>query len=50
LLLFLAGMLIVIGTLLYLGEAILGSIGWGLLDGAELLIGVAALLILASSI
>jgi hypothetical protein len=47
LLLFLAGMLIVIGTLLYLGEAILGSIGWGLLDGAELLIGVAALLILA---
>jgi hypothetical protein len=47
LLVFMAGMLIVVGTLLYLGEAIFGSIGWGLLDGAELLIGVAALLIFA---
>ncbi|MGA2512326.1 MAG: hypothetical protein ABSG37_01735 [Candidatus Limnocylindrales bacterium] len=47
LLLFLAGMLIVIGTLLFLGEAIFGSIGWGLLDGAELLLGAAALLIFA---
>jgi uncharacterized membrane protein YqjE len=47
LLLFLAGMLIVIGLLLFLGEAIFGSIGWGLLDGAELLLGMAALLIFA---
>ncbi len=47
LLIFLAGMLIVIGTLLYLGEAVFGSLGWGLLDGAELLIGVAVLLVLA---
>jgi len=47
LLLFLAGMLIVVGLLLFLGEAIFGSIGWGLLDGAELLLGVAALLVLA---
>ncbi|MFI5258395.1 MAG: hypothetical protein ACHQ01_02120 [Candidatus Limnocylindrales bacterium] len=47
LLLFLAGMFIVIGTLLFLGEWIFGSIGWGLLDGAELLIGVAVLLVLA---
>jgi len=47
LLLFLAGMLVAIGSLLFLGEWIFGSIGWGLLDGVELLIGVAALLILA---
>jgi hypothetical protein len=47
LLLFLAGLLIVIGGLLYLGEAIFGSIGWGVLDGAVLLIGTAALLVLA---
>ena len=46
-LLFLAGMLIVIGLMLFLGEAIFGSIGWGLLDGTELLIGSAVLLILA---
>jgi uncharacterized membrane protein YqjE len=47
LLLFLAGMLTVIGLLLFLGEAIFGSIGWGLLDGTELLLGVAALLVFA---
>jgi hypothetical protein len=47
LLLFLAGMLIVVGLLLFLGEAIFGSIGWGLLDGTELLVGSAVLLILA---
>ena len=46
-LLFLAGMLIVVGLLLFLGEAIFGSIGWGVLDGAELLLGGAALLIFA---
>jgi hypothetical protein len=44
---FLAGMLIVNGLLLFLGEAVFGSIGWGMLDGAELLIGLAVLLILA---
>ncbi len=43
-LLFLAGMLIVVGLMLYLGEAIFGSIGWGVLDGALLLLGGAALL------
>jgi hypothetical protein len=47
LLLFLAGILIVIGLLLYLGEAIFGSIGWGLLHGSELLLGAAALLLFA---
>jgi uncharacterized membrane protein YqjE len=47
LLLFLAGMLMVIGLLMFLGEAIFGSIGWGVLDGTELLIGVAVLLALA---
>ena len=47
LLLFLAGMLIAIGLPLFLGEAIFGSIGWGLLDGSELLLGVAVLLALA---
>ena len=47
LLLFMAGMLIVVGLLLFLGEAIFGSIGWGLLDGAELLLCAAALLVFA---
>ena len=47
LLLFLAGMLIVVGSLLFLGDAIFGSIGWGVLDGALLLIGVAVLLVFA---
>ena len=46
-LLFLAGMLIVVGLMLYLGEAIFGSIGWGVLDGSELLLGVGVLLVLA---
>jgi uncharacterized membrane protein YqjE len=47
LLLFLTGMLLVVGLLLFLGEAVFGSIGWGLLNGVELLLGVAVLLILA---
>ena len=46
-LLFLTGILIVVGLLLFLGEAIFGSIGWGLLDGSELLLATAVLLILA---
>lgn len=47
LMLFLAGILIVIGLALFVGEAVFGSIGWGLLHGAELLLGGAALLIFA---
>jgi hypothetical protein len=35
------------GLILWLGEAIFGSIGWGVLLGTELLIGVAVLLVLA---
>jgi uncharacterized membrane protein YqjE len=44
---FMTGILIVVGMLLFLGEAIFGSIGWGLLDGAELLIAAIVLLLLA---
>lgn len=47
LLLFLSGMLIAVGTLLFVGEAVFGSIGWGVLDGSELLIATAWLLIFA---
>ena len=47
LLLFLSGMLIAVGTLLFVGEAVFGSIGWGLLDGSELLIATAMLLVFA---
>jgi hypothetical protein len=46
-LLFLAGILISVGLLLFLGELIFGSIGWGLLHGSELLLGSAALLAFA---
>ena len=44
---FITGIFIVVGLLLFLGEAIFGSIGWGLLDGAELLIAAIVLLMLA---
>ncbi len=47
-LLFLAAMLATIGTALFIGEALFHSIGWGVLLGSELLIGVAALLVLAA--
>ena len=47
LLLLLAGMLVVIGTTLFVGEVVFHSIGWGVLLGSELLIGSAALLVLA---
>jgi uncharacterized membrane protein YqjE len=47
LLLFLAGMLVVIGTTLFVGEVVFHSIGWGVLLGSELLISSAALLVLA---
>ncbi|HEX7490500.1 MAG TPA: hypothetical protein VF337_02220 [Candidatus Limnocylindrales bacterium] len=46
LLLFASGMLVV-GLLLFVGEALFGSIGWGVLDGSELLLGVGVLLVLA---
>jgi hypothetical protein len=46
-LLFLAGVTIVVGLLLFLGETLFGSIGWGVLDGAELLLAATALLIFA---
>jgi uncharacterized membrane protein YqjE len=44
---FMTGILIVVGLLLFLGELIFGSIGWGLLNGAEVLIAAIVLLILA---
>jgi uncharacterized membrane protein YqjE len=46
LLLVATGMLTV-GLLLFVGEALFGSIGWGVLDGSELLIGLGILLVLA---
>jgi uncharacterized membrane protein YqjE len=46
-LLFLAGMMIILGLLLFLGETIFGSIGWGVLDGSELLLAATALLVFA---
>jgi hypothetical protein len=42
-----ASMMIVIGGLLFAGEALFGSIGWGFLQGTEVLFGVAVLLVLA---
>jgi uncharacterized membrane protein YqjE len=47
LLLFLACMLVVVGSALFVGEVLFHSIGWGVLLGSELFIGGAALLILA---
>jgi hypothetical protein len=47
LLLLTTGLLIVIGVLLFVGEAMFGSMGWGVLLGTELLIGGGALLVLA---
>jgi uncharacterized membrane protein YqjE len=47
LLLFLACMLVVIGTALFVGQVLFHSIGWGVLLGSELFIGGAALLVLA---
>ena len=47
LLLFLTGVLVVVGLLLFLGETIFGSMGWGVLDGSELLLCAVVLLILA---
>jgi hypothetical protein len=39
--------LMIMGTLLFAGETLFGSIGWGVLHGTELLIGVLVLCILA---
>ena len=44
---FLAGVMIILGLLLFLGETLFGSIGWGVLDGTELLLALTALLIYA---
>jgi hypothetical protein len=44
---FLAGVMIILGLLLFLGETLFGSIGWGVLDGAELLLALTALLVYA---
>jgi hypothetical protein len=41
-----AGVLLSVGGVLFLGELLFGSIGWGLLDGTLLLIGVAVILVL----
>jgi hypothetical protein len=46
-LLLLTSLLIFVGVLLFAGEAIFGSMGWGVLLGAELLIAIAGLLVLA---
>jgi hypothetical protein len=47
LLVFFTGILATVGTVLFAGEALFGSIGWGVLLGVELLIGIAVLLVLA---
>lgn len=47
LLLFMTGMLIAVGIPLFLGQVLFGSIGWGVLIGAELLIATAVLLVFA---
>jgi hypothetical protein len=44
----LASLLLLIGSLLFLGEWLFGSIGWGVLLGTLLLIDVAAMLVLAA--
>jgi hypothetical protein len=45
--LLLATGLLTVGLMLYMGEALFGSIGWGVLDGSLLLIGLGILLVLA---
>ncbi len=45
-LLFLTAILIFVGMLLFAGEAIFGSMGWGVLLGSELLIAVSVILLL----
>ena len=43
-LLIMAGMLVFVGSILWLGESVFGSIGWGVLDGSAFLIAVAVTL------
>ncbi len=44
---FLASVMIILGLLLFIGESVFGSIGWGVLDGSELLLALTALLVYA---
>lgn len=43
-----AGLLVAIGSVLFMGEWLFGSIGWGVLLGSELLVAVAIALVLAA--
>jgi uncharacterized membrane protein YqjE len=47
LLILLTGLLLVIGLALFIGEAVFGSMGWGVLLGTELMLGLAAIFVLA---
>jgi len=40
------GLLVLIGSMLFVGEALFGSLGWGVLHGSLLLVGVAVVLVL----
>jgi hypothetical protein len=44
----LAGLLAIIGTSLFVGEWLLGSLGWGVLHGVELFVAIAIALVLAA--
>jgi len=46
--LLLVGLLVVIGSILFIGEAVFGSLGWGVLHGTLLLVGVAVVLTLVA--
>jgi hypothetical protein len=47
-LLMFTGVLLTVGGILFLGELLFGSIGWGLLDGSLLFVSVAVLLVLGA--
>lgn len=44
----LAGLLAIIGTSLFVGEWVLGSLGWGVLHGIELFVGIAIAFVLSA--
>jgi hypothetical protein len=46
--LFLVGLLAGIGTILFIGEALFGSLGWGVLHGTLFLVGIAIVLAMAA--
>jgi hypothetical protein len=46
--LLLAGLLLIVGTSLFLGEWLLGSIGWGVLEGLLFLVAIAVSMLLAA--